>query len=125
MENITSSAALKDAILLLETEQSIREQVLKERFYFAFESLKPVNILKNTMNDITSSPYLIDNLMGTVLGLATGYLSKKLVVGVPVSIVRKLFGTALQLGVTNVVARHPDALKLIGQFLVHRILRKK
>jgi len=42
--------------------------------------LKPVNLLKSTLKDITSSPYLIDNILGTTIDLATGYLSKKLVV---------------------------------------------
>src|SRR4030042_2473103 len=106
MENITSTTGLKKAIELLEAEQTVKLQRLKEQFYPAYESLKPVNLFKSTLNDISSSPYLIDNLIGTVLGLVTGYLSKKIVVGASVNRVRKLFGAILQFGVTNVVAQH-------------------
>lgn len=125
MENITSTAELKNAIQILEVEQAIQGQLLKEQFYHLSESLKPVNILKNTFSDITSSPYLIDNILGTALGLATGFLTKKLVVGVPINLVRKLFGSILQFGVTKMVAQHPDAIISIGQFVYQHILRKK
>jgi hypothetical protein len=59
------------------------------------------------------------------MGLTTGYLSKKLVVGFSGNIIRKLLGSILQLGVTNVVAQHPDSLKSLGQFIFQRIFHKK
>ncbi len=125
MQNINSVAGLKNAIQLLEVEQAINGQLLKEQFYLTYESLKPVNLLKGTLKDITSSPYLIENILGTAIGLATGYLSKKIVVGASGNIIRKLFGSVLQLGVTNAVAQHPDGIKSIGQFIFQHIFRKK
>ena len=125
MQNITSTAELKNAIQLLEAEQAVKGQLLKEQFYLTYESLKPVNLLKSTLKDIASSPYLIDNILGTAMGLATGYLSKKIVVGASGNIFRKLFGSVLQFGVTNVVAQHPDAIKSFGQFIFQHIFRKK
>ncbi len=125
MENISSSAALKNAIQLLEVEQEINRQLLKEQFYFTCESLNPVNLLKNTLYDVATSPDLIDNILGTTVGLVTGYLSKKMVVGASANLVRKLFGFILQLGVTNIVAQHADKIKSIGQFIFQQILTKK
>ena len=46
MQNITSTAGLKNAIQLLEAEQAVKGQLLKEQFYITYESLKPVNLLK-------------------------------------------------------------------------------
>jgi hypothetical protein len=83
MENITSTAGLKNAIQLLEAERTINWQRLKEQFYPTCESLKPVNLLKSTLKDMVSSPYMIENILSTVLSLATGFLSKKLVVSAP------------------------------------------
>jgi hypothetical protein len=125
MENITSTAGLKKAIELLEAEQVVELQRLKEQFYPAYESLKPVNLLKSTLKDIRSSPYLIDNIIGTALGLATGYLSKKMVVGVSVNRVRKLIGSILQFGITNVVAQHADSIKSYGRYFLQHIFSKK
>src|SRR4030042_3487647 len=101
MQNITSTADLKNAIQLLEVEQGIKGQLLKEQFLLTFESLKPVNLLKSTLNDAASSPYLIDNILGNLLGLVTGYLTKKIFIGASGNKFRKLIGSILQFGVVN------------------------
>jgi len=125
MQNITTIAELKNTIQLLEVEQAINGELLKEQFFLTYESLKPVNILRNTMKDISSSPYLIENILGATLGLGSGYLSKKIVVGASGNIIRKLFGSVLQFGVTNLVAQHPDVIKSFGQFIFQHIFHKK
>ena len=99
MQNRSSTAVLKDTIQLLETEQEIEGRILKEQFYRTYESLKPVNLLRSSIRDVASSPYLIDNIIGTAVGLATGYLSRKIVIGTSGNLIRKLFGFLLQLGV--------------------------
>ena len=126
MENITSATELKNVIQRLEIEQAIDGLLLKEQFYFAFESLKPVNILRNTLYEITSSPHLMDSILGTAVGLASGYVSRKIVmIGASGNIFRKLLASVMQLGVTNVVSQNPDTIKSIGQFIFQHILRKK
>ena len=125
MENITSTIELKNAIQRLKVEQAISRQLLKEQFYFAYESIKPVNLLRNTLYEVASSPHLIDNIIGMAVGMATGYLSRIAVVGVSGNLIKKLFGSVLQLGVTNTVAQHPDKIKSIGQYIFQHILRKK
>jgi hypothetical protein len=125
MQTITSIAELKNAIVLLEAEQDIKAQLLKEQFFITYESLKPVNLLKSSFHEVVSSPYLMDDILGTLLGLVSGFLSKKIVVGASGNLLRKLMGSVLQFGVTNIVAQHPDAIKSIGQFIMSLFLRKK
>jgi hypothetical protein len=125
MENITSAAELKNAIQRLEVEQTVNGRLLKEQFYYTYDSYKPVNLLKSTLLGITSSPHLVDNILGTAVGLATGYLSRIVVVGASGNLIKKLFGTVLQLGITNSVAQHPGAIKSIGQYIFQHISRKK
>ncbi len=125
MQNISSTIELKEAIRLLEIKQAANGLQLKEQFHLTYESLKPVSLLKSTLKDISSSPFLISNILGTTAGLVTGYFSKKIVVGSSANIFRKLFGTIMQIGVANTVAQHPDAIKSIGQFILQYILRKK
>ncbi|MFA5329779.1 MAG: hypothetical protein WC384_18430 [Prolixibacteraceae bacterium] len=125
MENITTSAELKDAIQLLEFEHTYKGQLLKEQLLLVHESLKPANLIKSAISEVSSSPYLVDNLLGATVGLASGYISRILAVGSSGNAFRKLLGTILQFGVTNAVAQHTDTIKSIGQFIYQHFLHKK
>ena len=124
METSSSSLLLKNEIQLLEVEKAFQEQLLKEQFYATYENLKPVNLLRSTLSDVASSPFLIDHILSTAVGLATGYLSKKVVVGASGNIFRKLLGFMMQVGVTNTVAQHPDSIRSICQYIYHHFLNK-
>jgi hypothetical protein len=125
MQNITSTVGLKNAIQSLEADQAVKEELLKKQFYVIYESLRPVNLIKHTIQDISSSPFLIDNIISTGLGIASGFLTNKIFVGRSGSIIRNLLGTVLQFGVTNVVAQHPAAVKSIGELIMQFIRRKR
>jgi hypothetical protein len=125
MQNITSAAGLKNAIQLLEVEQAIKGELLKEQFSKTYDGYKPVNLLQSALKDITASPNLINNIISTAMGLATGSLSKKIIVGSSSNMFRKLLGSLLQFGVTTIVSKHPDAVKSFGQFIIQQFLRKK
>ena len=125
MQNINSAAELKDAIQLLEAEQSIKGQLLREQLFLTYEGLKPVNLLKNALKEISSTPYLIDNISGTAMGLLGGFLSKKIFVGASGNLIRKLFGSVLQIGVTNLVTQNSEIIKSVGQALIQHFFQKK
>jgi hypothetical protein len=125
MQNITSIAGLKNSIQLLEAEQSIKEQLLKEQLFLTYESLKPVNLIRHTLKEISSSPYLIDNISGSAMGLLSGFLSRKIFVGSSGNLFKKLIGSVLQFGVTNIVAQNSDVIKSVGQTVLHHFFRKK
>jgi len=125
MQQITSIDDLKKAIELLEVEQKQKGRVLNEQFFLTYEKFKPVNLITSTITDIAKSPFLIDNIMGTAMGLATGYLSKSLFIGTSVSGIRKLLGSILQFGVTNVVAQNSETIKSFGRSLFQNLFRKK
>lgn len=124
MQNITSRDELKNAIQLLEAEQAAKGQLLKDQVFTIYESLKPLNLIKNTLKDLSSSPYLIENIAGSVVGIATGYLSRRIVVGASANIFRKVFGTILQFGITNLVAKKSDAIKSVGQYILQQVFRR-
>ena len=124
MQNITSSTELKVAIKLLEDEQEIKGQLLKDQLYLAYESLKPLNLLKHTLKEITSSPYMIDNISGGAMGLISGFLSKKIFVGTSGNLIRKLIGSLLQFGITNIVAKNSNVITSVGQAIFHHFIRK-
>lgn len=125
METITSTIRLKNAIQLLEAEQAAKWQLLKEQLNITYKSFKPGNFLTDTLKNMVSSPHLIKNILGTTMGLATGYLSNKIVVGASANVFRKLLGSVMQFGVTSIVNRHPDAIKSFGRLVLANFLRKR
>ncbi len=125
MQNITSLSALKGAIQLLEVDQEIKGQLLKEQLHITYENLKPVSLIKHTLKEISSSPYLIDNISGTAMGLLSGFLSKKIFIGSSGNLIRKFIGSVLQIGITNIVAQHSDVIKSVGQSLFQLLFNKK
>jgi hypothetical protein len=125
MQNITSVAGLKNEIQVLESDQVFKGQQLKEQIFLIFENLKPTTLLKGTLNDFVSSPYLIENIIGSIIRLSAGFLTKKLVVGTSTNMAKKLLGTTAQFVVTNLVTQRPDIIKLFGQFVFHKIFSKK
>jgi hypothetical protein len=124
MENISCAAELKIAIQKLEFQHSLQGKLLQEDFFIAYDSLKPVNLIKNTLSEITSSPYLIDNMLAAVTGMISGYVSKKITVGVSHSLFRKIMGSVLQFGVTNLVVQNPDTLKTIGNWIIQQLFHR-
>lgn len=125
MQKLTSASELRNAIQLLEAEQAENGHLLKEQFYLTIESLKPVNLLKSAIKDISSSPYLVDNIAGTAIGLVTGYLSKKMFIGSSGNKIKKIIGTILQFGITNVIAQNSDSIKSFGRSLLQHFFRRK
>jgi hypothetical protein len=125
MHNITSTAHLKEAIQLLEAEKAVNRKLLKEQFVNTYESFKPASLLRSTLHDISSSPNLIENILGTALGLGAGYLSRSILPGVTAMRFGKLLSPVLQLGVTNFVSKQSGNLRSLGEVMLLRIFRKK
>jgi CRISPR/Cas system CSM-associated protein Csm5 (group 7 of RAMP superfamily) len=125
MQNITSTAGLKKAIQLLEAEKAASGKLLKEQFVSTYESFKPASLLRSTLHDISSSPNLIENILGTALGLGAGYLSRSILPGVTAMKFGKLISPVLQLGVTNFVAKQSGNIRSAGEVLLLRIFRNK
>ena len=78
MQKINSDASIKDAILELKMRQAHEGKMLKEQFNLAFESIQPINIIKNTFKEVADSDDLKDDILNTSVGLVVGYLSQKL-----------------------------------------------
>ena len=117
MTKINSGTDLRVAILKLEAEQAYEEKVLKEQLHLAYESVKPVNLVKGIVKDVVESKDLKADLVNASVALTAGYLSKKLFEGVANGPIKKLLGTALMFGITNAVAKNPETVKTAGKGL--------
>lgn len=125
MQTISNSEALKESILILEAEQALKGQALKQQFLLTYESLKPINLIRGAVQEFTESPGGIGNVLGTGAGLLTGFFTNRAFVGTSGNLFRKLIGSFLQFGVSNLVANHTGAIKTFSQFIINQFQRKK
>jgi hypothetical protein len=125
MEKISTSLELKNAIIKLEADQDANLQMLKFEVFVVYDSLKPVNLLKKSIRDFTSSPYLLDDVIGAVTSFASGFLSRKIIEGKSNNPLRKLIGIIVQFGVTNVVAQNADSIKDFVRYIFSQIFPDK
>ena len=125
MQNITTVAGLRDAIRVLEVEQASKGQLLKEQLSVVYESLMPVNILRNTLKKFFGKSDLIDNLSGSAMGAASGLLMKKIFIGKSGNAFKKLMGSFLQMGISNIVTQNSDLIKSIGHGIIQYLFHNK
>ena len=109
MKTTSEKENLLVMIQSLKHQQAIELEGVQEQIHLAYESLKPLNIIKSTFFEATSSPDIKHNLMNGVIGLATGYASKKLLFGTTHNPIKKIVGSLLQYVVTNLVGRRKDS----------------
>ena len=112
-KNLTET--LDENIAMLEARQSYELKLLKDQFHYTYNSLKPINLIKNALSDVTSSPIIKGTLVNNVIGLAAGYLSKKVLMGANQSPVKSILGGLLQFVITNFVT------KKSGQFTSNQL----
>ncbi len=103
MRKISSTAELKASIRELELKTERQEQALKEQARTAAKSLKPMNLLKLGVSKFTSTPAMKTTAINTFIGLAAGYITRKLVVGKSRNIFKKTLGAAVQAGITKYI----------------------
>lgn len=123
MKKKNETDILNERIVLLETKRALESTLLKEQFHLTYESLKPINLIKSTFNEVTASPELKNNLLNNAIGLTTGYLSKKVFVRTSNNPIKKIIGALLQFAVTNVVSKHPGPIKSAGETIFNRIVK--
>lgn len=105
MKNINETDLLDQTIIALKIKKANEFNSLKQHFEITYESIKPINIIKNAFSHLTDSPVIKNNILNTVLGLSTGYLSKKLILGSSHNPIKRVLGSLLQFVVTNVVTK--------------------
>lgn len=124
-ELLKAITPIKERIAFLEARQSREVAVLREHALATYESMKPVNLLKNTLKDFSSQPALKENLLDGAIGIATGYLSKKLLVGTSNNPIKKIAGTLFQVAITTLVAKNSSKIKAVGEVLLKYLFNRK
>ena len=114
--------SLKESIRLLEIRQAEEGQAMKEQFKITYESLKPVNLIKSSISELTSSAEIKNGLFETIVSIVTGYLTKKMMVSSKSNPFMKIMGAVLQFGVTSLVAKNAESIRNYIMDLIDRFM---
>ncbi len=125
MKKKNETDTLNETIVSLQNKQVQELESLKAQFHLTYESFKPINLIKSTFHDITSSPEIKHDIISNTIGITTGYLTKKVLFGASHSPVKKLFGTLLQFALANIISKHTGDIKSTGKNLLYRFLKHR
>ncbi|MBK9478745.1 MAG: hypothetical protein IPP56_12790 [Bacteroidetes bacterium] len=125
MKQLDQCNLLKESIQLLENKQSLELLSLRTQFLLLNEQVKPVNLIKSTIHDLATAPDLRHDIVGSIIGLFGGYLSRRMIIGTTLNPIKNGIGALLQFVVGNTVSQHTNLLQSIGKNILHRILKNK
>lgn len=125
MKSITTSTDLKMAIQQLELQQANEFILLKEEYKKTYEGLKLINIIKSTFKEAVTAPDLKTDVIKAAIGLTTGIVAKKLMIGKTINPFKKLLGIILEMAVANKVAKNTDEIKSAGSFIFSKLFARK
>ena len=108
METVYDTDKLNQMILQTKAQQRADWQAIVEEIEDIKHNLRPLNLIKNTVEEINDTVGFKGNLAQSAISIGIGYLAKKFVIGKTDSKVKNIFGSLLQLVVTNLVSKQQE-----------------
>jgi hypothetical protein len=125
MTEITSVEELQSSIRRLEIEQKVQSELLKEDFFYTYDRLRLINLLKSALKQKMGSRSEVGDVAGMAIGVATGYLTKRIFEGTSDNPFSRLLGSVLQLGGMSFVSRHSSGAKSTNNYLFKQIISNR
>jgi len=124
MKKSRESKTLQESINRLQIQRSHELILLRDQFHVTYESLKPINLIKHTFKEVSSSTEIKDGMLNNVIGLTTGYFTKAILIGASANPIKKILGTLLQFTVATLVAQNSDSIKSIGKVVLDKLFKR-
>ena len=122
MNKINPSDSLNSSISLLEQKRAADFIPLKQQLRETGESLKPGNIIKSAVRDISGSSHFKSVLIKAAIGLAIGFVAKKVVTSQKHDKKTRLMGNALQYGLSFLAANRNNFIQSAGSYAVRQLV---
>ncbi|NEW83995.1 MAG: hypothetical protein GZ094_16735 [Mariniphaga sp.] len=124
MKRNSPNDSLDAAIALLETKRDLELMQFQEHLHVVRERLKPINLITETFKAVTASPDLKNGIGKAIIGVASGFLVKKILFRKSRNPLKIVAGLALQTVASSFAAKNSDKIKSTGQKLFFTLLSK-
>jgi uncharacterized membrane protein YeaQ/YmgE (transglycosylase-associated protein family) len=122
MKQMSNSLDLLVEINRLKSRKKEEEVSLNEQLKKTYESFKPVSIFKESLSEIVSSSEIKKDLTTITIGLLTGYLAKKIVIGKTTNPISGWIGNVFEMIVTSKTINHIDEVKSMSNNFINKVL---
>lgn len=95
--------------------------MLKEDVRGIFSNLSPFEIIKNAISSDESKDGLGTNILNDVIGMTTGFVSKKIMFGSTSNPFKKVIGSLMQFAIARFVANNSERIQAIGEVLIQKL----
>lgn len=123
--SINSKGDLKTAIQQLEQRKQFEKESLIAGINDFRESIKPVNILKNSLHQITAEPTLGKKILAAGAAIGAGIVTKKILRNSSKHAIRNIAGAALKSIAAAAFARSGDKIKGAVKNIFQRFSNRK
>ena len=123
-KSITNSEELAEAIAVLELKAAAQKREVEEAYYVVSEEFKPLNLVKNGFRSVFSGENKGD-LLNALIGVGSGLLSRKLILGKTNGFIGKTVGKAIQWGMAGLVSQNADKIKEKAGGIIDRLFKHK
>lgn len=123
-KSITNSEELAEAIAVLELKATAQKREVEECYNVVAEEFKPLNLVKNGFRSVFSGENKGD-LINALIGLGSGLLSRKLILGRSNGFIGKTVGKAIQWGMAGIVSQNAEKIKEKAGGIIDRLFKPK
>lgn len=124
MQKIRTVSELQIEIERMEGLRDADLILLREQFKITQDSLTPINLIKKTFKNVFSSPDVSTSLINATLGITSGMVAEKIIVGKSHNPITKIMGLAIKFLVTNKVVKNADDIKIVGSMIMNKIIKR-
>ena len=122
---ITNAEELDKAIAELQKQQVEKKTLMVLQFHELQESMRPINLLKSTLNRIAQPGEVRDTLIKAASGIGMGLLTKGLITGKNKGIVSAVVGKTVRVAVAKTVFNNAEVLKAYGTAIYNNLFNHK
>ncbi|MDP2891502.1 MAG: hypothetical protein Q8R96_21600 [Bacteroidota bacterium] len=122
MEKQNAVAKLKESIRILEIRQAEEGQQFNAQLRITYESIKPINLIKNSIKDLADSFEMKNGLFETIFTIVSGYFAQRMIVSSKSNIFKKLLGVLMQFGVNNIVLKNIETIRIFVSNLFEKFI---
>jgi hypothetical protein len=105
----------------LEVQQEKHGRELKDQLLISYESLKPLNLLKSSIKDLSDSVELKNGMVDSIISILSGYLTQRIIIRTSKNPIKRIMASFIQMGATSLVAKNIDFIKNLLYLQIDRL----